>query len=179
MESAAILMRLGCLVFGTAAGLLLPGPRRDDHVRKGASEQANGLLHLTWQVGRTVLCCAAAALFVPLPVMTVFLYTGLGLFLVPLGAAFPEQKSLPVVYAWLILYLPVTGALASLGGTLMVLAAEVPYMAALAVLVLAAPMALLQYGLEGGIVLLGTAALLCVRQVYTRQAAGKEKFVPR
>lgn len=179
MESMTILMRLGCLAFGAAAGLLFPGSRRDKHGRRGDSERATGLLYLTWQVGGAVLCCAAAALFVPLPVMTVFLYTGLGLFLVPLGTALPEQNGLAVICAWLILYLPVTGALACLGGTLMVLAAEVPYMAALSVLVLAAPMALLQDGPEGGMVLLGAAALLCVRQVYARQGAGKERFVPR
>lgn len=165
MFHTMVLLRLGCFAFGFMGQLLLP-KRLDASVFGAPGPVSRQLLHIVFHMSKVTACCAIAALVVPLPVPTSVLYTGGGI-----GAAcmaHQEKRAeewLVFVCTWIILYLPVTGALACLGGGMLVLAADVPEMAGLAVLVLAAPMAFLQFGPEGALVLLGSAALLGTRRV--------------
>lgn len=165
MDRTLVLLRLGCLVFGALVGILLP----DKAIRQFFPQpKARGAQFMRLMIGvsKTVVCCAAAAVATPAPVSFSILYAGLGLLAAHiLLQPQPAEQALPVICTWLILFLPFTGALACLGGGLLVLAADVPGVAGLAILVLGAPMALLQFGAEGGLVLLGAAALLCTRQV--------------
>lgn len=166
MYRTIILLRLGCLLFGGAMGALLPG-----HILRrfppGMKSGGTKMLQLMFDVTKTVVSCAAAVWLVPLPVYTVILYTGAGVTATCAGAL-PEEKwqPLPILCTWLILYLPVTGALACLGGMLLVVAMDAPGMSGLAVLVVAAPMALLQFGTEGCLVLISAAAFLASRQIF-------------
>lgn len=155
-----VLLRLMCLAFGTAVQMIplvcmqriWSGCRKNGRVR---------LLQGMAGICTMTVCCAIAVLTVPLPVPVTILYTGFG---GAVASAARERNGmtelLPMLCAWLILYLPVTGALACLGGGLLVLAADTPEMAVPAILVLASPMAFLQFGPEGALVLLGTVALL-------------------
>lgn len=170
MYRTIILLRLGCLLFGGIAGVLLS----DQVLQRFSLQTSPGgkkMLNLMFDVAKTVVCCAAAVWMVPLPVYTVILYTGLGI-TVTCTETQPGMtwKQLPIICTWLILYLPVTGTLACLGGMLLVLAADTPGLSCLAVLVVAAPMALLQFGAEGGLALLSAAAFLGARQVFVRWA---------
>lgn len=167
MIQTQVILRLGYFLFGvTVQGFLLTREKAS-LFRTGTG--SSRLMCLLLGVSKTVVCCAAAALTVWLPADIAILYTGLGL-----AAAVREKarlaEMLPVICTWLILYLPITGTLACLGGGLLVLAADVPEMAALAMLVLAAPMALLQFGPEGALVLLGAAVLL---------GAGQFRFIEK
>lgn len=177
MEPASVMARVACLLFGAAVGMILPGKRCRELCRP-FTPSAGELLMLMLGVSKTVVTCAAAAVTAPMSVQVSILYTGMGV----LGADCLTRKSgqetwLPIICPWLILYLPVTGALACLGGGLLVLSADVPCMAGLAMVVLAAPMALLQFGAEGGLVLLLAAAILCAEQmVLTLQGRRKEKI---
>lgn len=165
VNSATVLLRLGCLAFGTGAGVLFPKHLPLPASRTSARSSAWVWLDILLGICKVVVSCAVALLVVPLPVSVTFLYTGTGILAAAVGAE-PDQwqHHLPVVCAWMILYLPFTGVLACLGGVLLVLAAEVPGVSVLAVLVFAAPMALLQFGPEGGLVLLATAAMWCIWQ---------------
>lgn len=165
MGLASVVMRLACLLFGAAVGMILPEKRCRELCRL-FTPSAGELMTLALGVSKTVVTCAAAAVAAPMPVQVSILYTGMGL----LGADCLTRKSgqetwLPIICPWLILYLPFTGVLACLGGGLLVLSAGVPCMAGLAMVVLAAPMALLQFEAEGGLVLLLAAAILCAEQV--------------
>ena len=195
MGLASVVMRLACLLFGAAVGMILPEKRCRELCRP-FTPSAGELMTLALGVSKTVVTCAAAAVAAPMPVQVSILYTGMGL----LGADCLTRKSgqetwlpiicpwlilylpftgvlacltrksgqetwLPIICPWLILYLPFTGVLACLGGGLLVLSAGVPCMAGLAMVVLAAPMALLQFEAEGGLVLLLAAAILCAEQV--------------
>lgn len=165
VNSATVLLRLGCLAFGAVAGVLFPKHLPLSAGRTSAHSSAWVWLDILLGICKVVVSCAVALLVVPLPVPVTFLYTGTGILATAIVAE-PDQwqHHLPVVCAWMILYLPFTGALACLGGVLLVLAAEVPGVSVLAVLVFAAPMALLQFGPEGGLVLLSTAAMWCLWQ---------------
>lgn len=165
MGLASVVMRLACLLFGAAVGMILPEKRCRELCRP-FTPSVGELMTLALGVSKTVVTCAAAAVAAPMPVQVSILYTGMGL----LGADCLTRKSgqetwLPIICPWLILYLPFTGVLACLGGGLLVLSAGVPCMAGLAMVVLAAPMALLQFEAEGGLVLLLAAAILCAEQV--------------
>ena len=166
MEASAAAARLACVLFGAAVGLLLSDRVCLCLCRPFAAGGAR-LLKILWGISQTTVVCAMAVLAAPLPVPTSILYAGMGV----LGAhSLAGQKTQPsyllsIICPWLILYLPFTGALACLGGALLVLAADVPALAGLAMLVLAAPMALLQFGAEGGLVLLTGAVLLCPKEL--------------
>lgn len=165
MDRTLIWLRLACLLFGSMSGLLLQDKALQ---RLFPQPRATGarMLRLMIGVAKTVVCCAAAVVVTPLPVSVTILYSGLGVLTVHvLTQPDPQEQTLPIICTWMILFLPFTGALACLGGALLVLAADVPGMAGLAILVLGAPMALLQFGPEGGIILVGTASLLCTRQL--------------
>lgn len=175
MEASGALVRLACALFGAAVGLILSDWGCFRLCRPFAAGGAR-LLKILLGVSQTTVACAAAVLAAPLPVPTSILYAGLGV----LGAhSFAGQKTqpsylLPIICPWLILYLPFTGVLACLGGSLLVLAADVPALAGLAMLVLAAPMALLQFGAEGGLVLLAGAVLLCPKELSAAWHEGRE-----
>lgn len=165
MGLASVVMRLACLLFGAAVGMILPEKRCRELCRP-FTPSAGELMTLVLGVSKTVVTCAAAAVAALLPVQVSILYTGMGLLCADCLAGKSEQETwLPIICPWLILYLPFTGALACLGGGLLVLSAGVPCMAGLSMVVLAAPMALLQFGAEGGLVLLLAAAILCAEQV--------------
>ena len=165
MERTQVWLRLVCFGFGMVVGILLPdkaGRRFFPHPDAPGAQ----LVRLMLGVTKTVVGCAVAVVAAPLPVAVSILYTGLGVYAAQTAMQpRPERQTLPIICTWLILFLPFTGALACLGGGLLVLAADVPGLAGLAILVLAAPMALLQFGAEGCLVLLGAAALLCARQM--------------
>lgn len=166
MEASAAAVRLACVLFGAAVGLILSDRVCLRLCRPFAAGGAR-LMKILWGVSQTTVACAAAVLAAPLPVPLSILYAGLGV----LGAhSLARQKAqpsclLPIICPWLILYLPFTGVLACLGGGLLVLAADVPALAGVAMLVLAAPMALLQFGAEGGLFLLTGAVLLCPKEL--------------
>lgn len=165
MDRTLVLLRLGCLVFGALAGILLPDKAIRQFFPK-PKEVGAQLMRLMISIAKTVVCCAVAVVTTPAPASISILYAGLGLLAAHILLQHrPAELVLPVICTWLILFLPFTGVLACLGGGLLVLAADVPGVAGLAILVLGAPMALLQFGAEGGLVLLGAAALLCTRQV--------------
>lgn len=155
-----VLLRLVCLALGTAVQMIFMVCIH--RFRTGRREKRSAwLLQGMTGICTMTMCCATAVLTVPLSVPVTILYTGLGMAVVcmarkPTGMA----EQLPMLCTWLILYLPVTGALACLGGGLLVLTADVPEIAVPAILVLASPMAFLQFGPEGALVLLGTVALL-------------------
>lgn len=174
MERTLIWLRLGCLLFGGMAGLLLKDKAMQRFFPQPRATGAR-LLRLMIGVAKTVVCCAAAVVVSPLPVSVSILYAGLGVLAAHIIThPHPGEQTLPIICTWMILFLPFTGALACLGGALLVLAADVPGAAGVAILVLGAPMALLQFGPEGGLVLLGIAALLCTRQMieWKAQQAG-------
>lgn len=174
MDRTLIWLRLGCLLFGGMAGLLW----KDKAMQRFFPQpRANGarLLRLMIGVAKTVVCCAAAVVVSPLPVSVSILYAGLGVLVLHIiTQPNPGEQTLPIICTWMILFLPFTGALACLGGALLVLAADVTGAAGVAILILGAPMALLQFGPEGGLVLLGVAVLLCARQMieWKAQQAG-------
>lgn len=164
MEWLLVAARLGCLLFGVAVGAILSGPvclRLCGSLAPGGAKLMQGMLSLS----KTVVACAVSAVVAPLPVDISILYTGFGVLWAGRIPVVKEKLLLAVLCPWLILYLPITGALACVGGALLVLAADVAAMAGLAMVVLAAPMALLQFGGEGGGVLLLAAAVLCPEQV--------------
>lgn len=172
--SAMVWLRFGCLAFGATMGALfpryLPLPLRQAAVKTAAWTD------ILLGICKVVVSCAVALTVVPLPVSLTFLYTGTGL-LAATAVIEPEHwhHQLPVVCTWMVLYLPFTGVLASLGGVLLVLSAGVPGMSVLAVLVFAAPMALLQFGAEGGLLLLAIAAALCAWQIGYHRLGRKKK----
>lgn len=165
MDRTMIWLRLGCLLFGTLAGLLLQDKAIQRFFPQPRAAGAR-LLRLMIGVAKTVVCSAAAAVVSPLPVSVSILYAGLGVLVSHIiSQPDPWEQTQPIICTWIILFLPFTGVLACLGGALLVLAADAPETAGLAILVLGAPMALLQFGPESGLILLGVAALLCTRQV--------------
>ena len=177
MERSTILLRLGCLAFGALFGVLLS----DRNIKGFLCQRETGLgklVHLMLGVTKMVVCCAAAAVIAKaLPASLSILYAGLGLLMAHIvlepGKA---EGSLPLICIWLVLYLPFTGMLACLGGSLLVLAAGESTVAGLAILVLGAPMALLQFGPEGGLVLLGAAISLCLKQFLMARGLEKGRF---
>lgn len=176
MESLLVAARLGCLLFGVAVGLVVSQPvrvRLCDGLSPGSAKLMRGMLSLS----KTVVACAISAVVAPLPVDISILYTGLGVVWAGLIPAEKEKMLLAILCPWLILYLPITGVLACVGGGLLVLAADVSAMAGLAMVVLAAPMALLQFGGEGGAVLLLTAAVLCPEQIAAAWRDGKNQKI--
>ena len=174
MEASAATARLACLLFGAAVGLLLSDRVCLRLCRPFAAGGAR-LLQIMLGVSQTVGACAAAVLAAPLPVPVSILYTGLGVLGTRSLAPSPVPGArLAVICSWLILYLPFTGMLACLGGGLLVLAADAPAVAGLAMVVLAAPMALLQFGAEGSLALLAGAALLCPGELSAAYHAVRE-----
>lgn len=171
MERPLILLRLGCFLFGTAMGMLMPDkiPHRfHDHTKPKGVE----LLYLILPMTKMAVCCAVVVTATPLPASSSILYAGAGLVVSRVGKQpYTVRRALPLICSWLILYLPFTGALACLGGVMLAFAADAPGLSALAVLVFAAPMALLQFGAEGCLVLLGTALFLCLQQMISVYAA--------
>ena len=132
--------RLGCLGLGLAAGWLA--------ARAPLRCKAAGLAA---DAAAAAAACMAAQALLPTPARTAMLYAGLGA-LWGQGAARPcPRTGAAAACAWLVLYLPFTGALACLGGGALALAAGFPALGAVAVPVAAAPMALLQFGPEGAL----------------------------
>ena len=177
METAVWAARLACLAFGIGVGLIL-SERVCSRLCSAFAPGEAMLMKFMLGTGKTVVACAAAAVTAPLPASVAILYTGLGILAAHSFEGKPKQGTvLAVVCPWVILYLPFTGALACLGGGLLVLAADVPAVAGLAMTVLAAPMALLQFGPEGGLVLLAAAGLVCPGQIFAaRYMQGREKI---
>lgn len=165
MERAVILLRLCCFGVGTAVEILLSDTAVRRLVPHPQTARAQ-LMRLMIGITKTVVCCAAVAVAVPLPVSVSILYAGFGMLAAhSLAKPVVEVQPLPVICSWVIVFLPFTGVLACLGGGLLVLAADVPQLAGLAILILGAPMALLQVGTEGGLILLASAALVCARTI--------------
>ena len=157
--------RLGCLGLGLAAGWLA--------ARAPLRCKAAGLAA---DAAAAAAACMAAQALLPTPARTAMLYAGLGA-LWGQGAARPcPRTGAAAACAWLVLYLPFTGALACLGGGALTLAAGFPALGAVAVPVAAAPMALLQFGPEGALGVLGAAALLGWRErpALRRMLRGRE-----
>ena len=145
--------RLGCLGLGLAAGWLA--------ARAPLRCKAAGLAA---DAAAAAAACMAAQALLPTPARTAMLYAGLGA-LWGQGAARPcPRTGAAAACAWLVLYLPFTGALACLGGGALALAAGFP------------PMALLQFGPEGALGVLGAAALLGWRErpALRRMLRGRE-----
>lgn len=165
MEHTQALLRLCCLGFGAAMEVLVPDTMARNLFPR-PPEAGIRWIRLMLGMTKTVVGCAVTAVAVPLPVSASVLYAGFGILAVySLVRPYREEMMLSVICTWLILFLPFTGVLACLGGGLLVLAAEVPGLAGVSILVLGAPMALLQFGAEGGLVLLGAAALLFARKL--------------
>lgn len=178
VEILMVAARLGCLLFGGAVGVLLSQlacARLCGSLSPGAAKLMQGMLALS----KTVVACAVSAVVSPLPVDISILYTGFGVLWTGRLPSVKEKMLLSVLCPWLILYLPITGGLACVGGGLLVLAADVPAMAGLAMVVLAAPMALLQFGGEGGAVLLLAAGILCPEQIAAAWREGKNQKITK
>lgn len=177
METASWAARLACLAFGIGMGLIL-SERACSRLCRALAPGEAVLMKFMLGTVKTVVACAATAVTAPLPATVSILYTGLGILAAHSFAGNPKQGPvLSVVYPWLILYLPFTGALACLGGGLLVLAADVPAVAGLAMAVLAAPMALLQFGPEGGLVLLTAAALVCPGLIFAARYMQRQEKI--
>lgn len=176
VEERVVVARMGCLLFGTAVGMILSEQvcvRLCSSLSPGLAKLMRGMLALS----KTVVACAVAAVASPLTADISILYTGLGVLWAGKLPSAKEKMFLAVLCPWLILYLPITGALACVGGGLLVLAADVPAMAGLVMVVLAAPMALLQFGGEGAAILLLAAAILCPEQITSAWHEGKNQKI--
>ena len=136
----------------------VPGARAGGGLAGGARAAAVQGGGLAADAAAAAAACLAAQALLPAPARTAMLYAGLGA-LWGQGAARPcPRTGAAAACAWLVLYLPFTGALACLGGGALTLAAGFPALGAVAVPVAAAPMALLQFGPEGALGVLGAAA---------------------
>ena len=122
-----------------------------------------GLLVLAGDVIKTAAACWFCHQLAPELGPTALLYGGLG---AVLGHNWPiwykgrGGKGVAVTCTWLILYLPVTGALCCLAGGLAVLGLGYLPLGAVLIPTLAVPIAWVQYGPESGIILLLAAAMM-------------------
>ena len=122
-----------------------------------------GLLVLAGDVLKTAAACWFCWQLAPELRLTALLYGGFG---AVLGHNWPfwnhghGGKGVAVTCTWLILYLPVTGALCCLAGGLAVLGLGYLPLGAVLIPTLAVPIAWVQYGPESGIILLLAAAMM-------------------
>ncbi len=123
-----------------------------------------GFAVLAGDVLKTVLACALCWLLAgPALGHTALLYAGAG---AALGHNYSlwhkgwGGKGVAVTCAWLIVYLPVTGALCCLAGGLAVLVSGYLPLGAVLIPALAVPMAWVQYGAESGVILLLATAMM-------------------
>ena len=122
-----------------------------------------GLLVLAGDVLKTAAACWFCWQLAPELRLTALLYGGFG---AALGHNWPfwnhghGGKGVAVTCTWLILYLPVTGALCCLAGGLAVLGLGYLPLGAVLIPTLAVPIAWVQYGPESGIILLLAAAMM-------------------
>ena len=126
-----------------------------------------GFAVLAGDVAKTVLACALCRLVLaPQLGHTAILYAGAGAILGHNYSLFHKGrggKGVAVTCTWLILYLPVTGALCCLAGGLAVLVWGYLPLGAVLIPALAVPVAFVQYGAEGGVIMLLAAAMMLWR----------------
>lgn len=126
-----------------------------------------GFAVLAGDVLKTVLVCALCRLAAaPQLGHTAILYAGAGAILghnYSLWHKGRGGKGVAVTCAWLILYLPVTGALCCLAGGFAVLVWGYLPLGAVLIPALAVPVAWVQYGPESGVVVLLAAAMMIWR----------------
>ena len=140
-----------------------------------------GFLVLAGDVLKTVLACwFCYQLAVPELGRTAVLYAGAGAILGHNYSPWYKGhggKGVAVTCAWLILYLPVTGALCCLAGGAAVLATGYLPLGAVIIPLLAVPVAWMQYGAESGAVVLCAAAMMFWRhrRGLRRIFSGQEK----
>ena len=123
-----------------------------------------GFAVLAGDVAKTVLACGLCWLLAA-PVLghTALLYAGAGTIFGHNYSLWHKGwggKGVAVTCTWLILYLPVTGALCCLAGGLAVLGLGYLPLGAVLIPTLAVPIAWVQYGPESGIILLLAAAMM-------------------
>lgn len=140
-----------------------------------------GFLVLAGDVLKTVLACwFCYQLAAPELGRTAVLYAGAGAILGHNYSPWYKGhggKGVAVTCAWLILYLPVTGALCCLAGGAAVLATGYLPLGAVVIPLLAVPVTWLQYGAESGAVVLCAAAMMFWRhrRGLRRIFSGQEK----
>lgn len=126
-----------------------------------------GFAVLAGDAAKTVLVCALCRFAIaPQLGHTALLYAGAGAILGHNYSLFHKGcggKGVAVTCTWLILYLPVTGALCCLAGGFAVLVWGYLPLGAVFIPALAVPVAFVQYGAESGIVTLLTAAMMLWR----------------
>lgn len=187
----ALEYRLVCLAVGYGFGSLLTAElvaklvsgQSARQIGDGNPGMANIMMHLGKAAGLAVLAgdllkTAAAcgvSYFVAAPQIgrAALLYAGLGAILGhnhPLWSRGRGGKGVAVTCAWLVLYLPVTGALCCLGGGLLVLWLGYLPLGAAVIPLAAIPFAWLQYGTEGGLGMTAAAIMMLLRH---RQGLGR------
>ena len=123
-----------------------------------------GFAVLAGDVAKTVLACGLCWLLAgPVLGHTALLYAGAGAISGHNCSLWHKGwggKGVAVTCTWLILYLPVTGALCCLAGGLAVLGLGYLPLGAVLIPTLAVPIAWVQYGPESGIILLLAAAMM-------------------
>lgn len=134
-----------------------------------------GFAVLAGDAAKTVLACLLCVrLAAPELGRAAVLYAGLGAVLGhnwPLWHKFRGGKGVAVTCTWLILYLPVTGALCCLAGGIVVLLTGYLPLGAVVIPLLAVPLAWVQFGTEAGV-----AVALAAGIMFTRHWRGLQRI---
>lgn len=193
-----ILLRIVCLLVGYLLGSFLTAEavarrltgQSARNLGSGNPGMANimatlgkgpGFAVLAGDILKTVAACALCwGIAAPALGHTALLYAGAGAVVGHNYSLWHKGwggKGVAVTCTWLILYLPVTGALCCLAGGLTVLALGWLPLGAVLIPVLAVPLGFVQYGAESGVVLLLAAAMMFWRHKngLRRIFSGQEK----